>query len=407
MPNSKIIAFLNYKNDTVYEFLEEFRNERVLMFENGFEYYQWIEASKKGADVIIAKGRYNSPNCKGLLTKLKADNMLKNIPIIFILDKITPQIIQEAHKDGVTEIFDVDSSTEDISRRIKFILNNPVKRTNKPRVSQKYQYKTPLSKRLFDIVFSLFALTLLSPLFLLVAILIRLESKGPIFYYSMRVGTGYNIFKFYKFRSMYTGADAKLKELAHLNQYKADKEEAEEKAEENPVESIQEDRSINSSEEIIEVTSRINKDDQQVLYMDGKAITEEEYSVIKKAQEAGTFIKIKNDPRITKVGKIIRNTSIDELPQLFNVLKGDMSIVGNRPLPLYEAEKLTTDRFSLRFMAPAGITGLWQVSKRGKGEMSEEERMQLDNDYAKNVSLWNDIKLIMRTIPALLQKENV
>ena len=84
-----------------------------------------------------------------------------------------------------------------------------------------------------------------------------------------------------------------------------------------------------------------------------------------------------------------------------------MSIVGNRPLPLYEAEKITTDQFAMRFLAPAGITGLWQVTKRGKGEMSEEERMELDNSYARNYSFWFDIKLILKTIPALLQKENV
>ena len=84
-----------------------------------------------------------------------------------------------------------------------------------------------------------------------------------------------------------------------------------------------------------------------------------------------------------------------------------MSIVGNRPLPLYEAEKLTTDKYALRFSAPAGITGLWQVEKRGKGEMSEEERLMLDNKYAQSHSLKYDLKLILRTIPALLQKESV
>ena len=110
---------------------------------------------------------------------------------------------------------------------------------------------------------------------------------------------------------------------------------------------------------------------------------------------------------MTKVGHFIRNTSIDELPQLWNVIKGDMSIVGNRPLPLYEAEKLTTDKYATRFLAPAGITGLWQVEKRGKGKMSEDERLMLDNTYALNHNFWYDIKLILKTIPALFQKENV
>jgi lipopolysaccharide/colanic/teichoic acid biosynthesis glycosyltransferase len=130
---------------------------------------------------------------------------------------------------------------------------------------------------------------------------------------------------------------------------------------------------------------------------------------IEAAKNNSTFVKILDDPRVTKVGKFIRNTSIDELPQLINVLKGDMSIVGNRPLPVYEAELITGDDLSKRFLAPPGITGLWQVELRGKGgKMSEEERMRLDNEYADqfkgdNYSFWYDIKLILRTIPALLQ----
>ncbi len=115
-----------------------------------------------------------------------------------------------------------------------------------------------------------------------------------------------------------------------------------------------------------------------------------------------------NDPRITKVGRILRNTSIDELPQFINVLKGDMSIVGNRPLPLYEAELLTSDQWAKRFLAPAGITGLWQVTKRGGANvMSADERKQLDIEYAENYSFWYDIKILLKTIPAMLQHENV
>jgi lipopolysaccharide/colanic/teichoic acid biosynthesis glycosyltransferase len=114
-----------------------------------------------------------------------------------------------------------------------------------------------------------------------------------------------------------------------------------------------------------------------------------------------------DNDRLTLVGSFVRKTSLDELPQLINVLKGDMSIVGNRPLPLYEAEQLTSDDWGERFLAPAGITGLWQVEKRGGGSMSEDERKGLDNKYAQNFSFRNDIKLILRTIPALFQKENV
>jgi lipopolysaccharide/colanic/teichoic acid biosynthesis glycosyltransferase len=268
--------------------------------------------------------------------------------------------------------------------RISYLLKNPVKPAKKEEALLK-TYKIPWDKRLFDLLFAGAALLFLSPLFLIIAILIRLESKGPVFYYSLRVGTGYKVFRFYKFRSMFTGADAKLKNLAHLNQYKENEKEEEKKV----------------------AISQKEKTASPTLYMDGKQITEAEYKILKEQEDTGTFLKIKNDPRITKVGSFIRNTSIDELPQLWNVIKGDMSIVGNRPLPLYEAEKLTTDRFSMRFLAPAGITGLWQVTKRGTSEMSEEERIELDNEYARNSSLMFDIKLILRTIPALLQSEDV
>jgi lipopolysaccharide/colanic/teichoic acid biosynthesis glycosyltransferase len=119
------------------------------------------------------------------------------------------------------------------------------------------------------------------------------------------------------------------------------------------------------------------------------------------------FFKVVNDPRITKIGSFLRNTSLDELPQLFNVLKGDMSIVGNRPLPLYEATTLTTNEWAERFMAPAGITGLWQISKRGSEDMSNEERVLLDIDYARHRSLKGDLKILLKTPSALIQKSNV
>ena len=114
------------------------------------------------------------------------------------------------------------------------------------------------------------------------------------------------------------------------------------------------------------------------------------------------------DEDITKIGRIIRKYSIDELPQFINILKGDMSIVGNRPLPLYEAELLTSDEHIDRFMGPAGLTGLWQVEKRGEaGKLSAEERKQLDITYAKTFSFWLDIKIILKTVTAFIQKENV
>ena len=124
--------------------------------------------------------------------------------------------------------------------------------------------------------------------------------------------------------------------------------------------------------------------------------------------ETTAFFKVINDPRITKVGSFLRNSSLDELPQLFNVLKGDMSIVGNRPLPFYmKLASLTTDEWAERFMAPAGITGLWQISKRGNKNMSTEERISLDIDYARHQSLKADLLIMLKTPTALIQKSNV
>jgi lipopolysaccharide/colanic/teichoic acid biosynthesis glycosyltransferase len=115
----------------------------------------------------------------------------------------------------------------------------------------------------------------------------------------------------------------------------------------------------------------------------------------------------RNDPRVTPVGAFLRRWSLDELPQLFNVLLGDMSLVGNRPLPLYEAEKLTQDDWVARFAAPAGITGLWQVTERGKANVSEDGRKKLDIEYARRYSLWLDLWILGRTLPAAIQKVQV
>ena len=149
-------------------------------------------------------------------------------------------------------------------------------------------------------------------------------------------------------------------------------------------------------------------DEEVMLIGDDFVVAESDFSKQKEDEINNAFVKIENDPRVTKVGRFIRKYSIDELPQLFNILKGDMSIVGNRPLPLYEAEKLTIDSSIDRFMAPAGLTGLWQVEERGKGgAMSAEERKQLDILYGQTYSFALDMKIIFRTLFAFVQKENV
>jgi lipopolysaccharide/colanic/teichoic acid biosynthesis glycosyltransferase len=238
-----------------------------------------------------------------------------------------------------------------------------------------------------------------------VALLIRIESPGPIIYVSQRIGTGYRVIKFLKFRSMRVGADNELKKLQHLNQYSK----AAAAVPVGEMRQLLEDKPETPADPVkCANCSALNISCQELLYSGDAALCEKSYKESLKSKAGSTFVKFENDPRITKVGKFIRNTSIDELPQLFNVLRGDMSVVGNRPLPLYEAEQLTSDQWAKRFLAPSGITGLWQVTKRGKGgQMSEEERKQLDNIYADKFGIWFDLKLMLKTIPALFQKENV
>lgn len=252
-----------------------------------------------------------------------------------------------------------------------------------------YQKHTlPLSKRLFDIVVSSLLLLLLSPLLLLVVLLIKLESKGPVFYYSYRVGMNYHIFKFYKFRSMRTDADQLIDKLKHLNAY----QKAEDKT--SQVKPLNRERILTAS------TSEYRINNSEV-------IAEQSYENEKNNNANQAFVKFENDPRITRVGRIIRNLSIDELPQLVNILIGDMSLVGNRPLPLYEAEQLTRNEAVGRFLGPAGLTGLWQVTERGKKGVDADSRCNLDIEYAQTYNFWLDIKILLRTPLAAIQHENV
>lgn len=256
------------------------------------------------------------------------------------------------------------------------------------------EFRVPLWKRTFDIVFSLAAILVLSPVFILTALAIKIESKGPVIFVSKRAGTNYRIFGFLKFRSMYVDAADRLKELMGQNQYTLSEDE------EHVMVKVTNIDDIDLNAETLERTDLL-VDDETVM-------SEGDYMKLHENDKAGTFVKIEHDPRVTKVGRFIRKYSIDELPQLFNVLKGDMSVVGNRPLPLYEAEQLTADNDIDRFMAPAGLTGLWQVEKRGDGgSMSAEERKALDVRYAREFGPMMDLKILLKTTTAFIQKEDV
>lgn len=189
-------------------------------------------------------------------------------------------------------------------------------------------------KRFMDIILSLIALILGSPIFLFTALLIKVTSPGPIIFSQVRVGKYGRHFKFYKFRSMYIDAEARKEELLKHNE---------------------------------------SKD--------------------------GVIFKMKHDPRITPVGRFIRKFSIDELPQLFNVLLGDMSLVGPRP-PLPKEVRCYTIEERKRLNITPGITCIWQVS--GRSELSFGQQMTLDKQYIASRSTWNDFVILLKTIPAIL-----
>ena len=272
------------------------------------------------------------------------------IPLVYcngLLDNSSAKRLFESRL--VDDVVNLSSHFTSLPEKSKF-LRKVAERTNPGSTVSKKPVLNPTCKFCFlkrgmDIILSLAAIIICLPVLLIVGLIVRLESKGPVIYKSKRAGKGYKIFDFYKFRTMVVDADKKLAQLAEKNQYAG--------------------------------------------------------------SNGPSFFKIKDDPRITRFGKFLRNTSLDELPQLFNVLKGDMSIVGNRPLPLYEANSLTTNEWAERFMAPAGITGLWQISKRGREEMSSEERISLDISYARNRSFKGDFKIMLKTPSVLLQKTNV
>jgi lipopolysaccharide/colanic/teichoic acid biosynthesis glycosyltransferase len=280
----------------------------------------------------------------------------------------------------IEDVFTSPMLIETLNQRLSFVFSE-----NQLENSRKLNIRSSILKRVFDISLAVIALIVLSPILFLTAIAIKIDSKGPVFFTSKRVGKGYKVFNFYKFRTMKVGAENLIDSLKNLNQYQ------------NNTEVVN---------EFCPACSKLGSPCSPILIIDGDTTCENFY-LLNQKKSSTSFVKFKNDPRVTKLGEFLRKTSIDELPQLLNILKGDMSFVGNRPLPLYEAEQLTSDDWALRFMAPAGLTGLWQVRKRGKAEMSEEERKQLDNSYAKNHTFLKDILLIFQTIPALTQKENV
>ncbi len=299
---------------------------------------------------LVINARWAEGNHLRLLRKIASLDAYRYIPVLVISDRIHMSMGNSFIEAGADDYIKSPPTFERLEQILQYYWEHKpsIEATKDKLLANRSEasssFKANWLKRTFDILGAITGLVLLSPVFALTALAIKLESGGPVFYRSKRIGAGGRAFDFWKFRSMYANADQRLAELAALNQYGHD----------------------------------------------------------------ALFVKLANDPRVTHTGRFIRKYSIDELPQLFNVLLGDMSLVGNRPLPIYEADLLLhDDYFCQRFMAPAGITGLWQVSKRGKADMSDHERIQLDVQYSSNSTLVNDFKLLLQTTTAFIQKENV
>jgi lipopolysaccharide/colanic/teichoic acid biosynthesis glycosyltransferase len=317
---------------------ENYTNAKTLIMNEEF--------SSRGIDVIIIDLPFSSQELAGFSLFLKASGKVSSaVPVIYTQEQLSKTSMADMGT-MVDDVIDLNNWPYDFNSKVSFLKEIKLYHNQTAEESQENLPQYSLGKRIFDVVVSSILIIFSFPILLLIALAIKLESKGPLFYNAKRAGKGFKIFRFYKFRTMVVDADKKIDALAHLNQYAG-------------------------------------------------------------SENGAKFFKIANDPRITKVGRFLRNTSLDELPQLFNVLKGDMSLVGNRPLPLYEAATLTTNEFVERFMAPAGITGLWQIKKRGQSDMSVEERISLDISYARRSNLFYDFWIMAQTPAALLQKSDV
>lgn len=330
---------------------------------------------------------------------------LRDVYIILLTDQLDDEERKVYQLCGINDTLNAFSSVTVLNKKLQFICDREeILFDSNVAKKRMLRFEIPLWKRLFDITFSLLAIIILSPIMVITAIAIKIESPGPVLFKSKRVGTNYKVFDFLKFRSMYTDAEKRLKELSKTENQYAEHKEEEKTIITSPLGEEAEQQMYDMGME----SEMLISDEEVMLIGDDFVVSETDFSKQKEEEINNAFVKIENDPRVTKVGKFIRNYSIDELPQLINILKGDMSVVGNRPLPLYEAEKLTADASIDRFMAPAGLTGLWQVEERGKGgNMSAEERKQLDIKYGQTYNFALDMKIIFRTLFAFIQKNNV
>ncbi|WP_317167733.1 sugar transferase [Spirosoma sp. KUDC1026] len=360
----------------------------VVRFNNVKDAGRWLSNTKEVDLIIVEENAFNV-----LLPKVRNNPSWQHVPVLVACFSLNKQLIAAAIKARATDLLVLTENDQDIRITINNYLDLNKRVLSVPPVSKKpvsVVFSMPLWKRGIDVAVSLTALLLASPVMILTALFIKLDSKGPILYKSLRIGANYKEISMYKFRTMKVQADQLISQMSDQNIY----------AKKPTAEVMDEDTRCTDCKLKGVVC-------QQPLFDQDKTICEKVYQA--KLDDNAKFMKFRNDPRITRLGGFLRNSSIDELPQLFNILFGDMSLVGNRPLPPYEAEQLTTNLAAERFAGPAGLTGLWQVKKRakGKGPVSDEERIALDIEYARTFSFKTDMYIIWKTIFSVWQKENV
>lgn len=261
------------------------------------------------------------------------DEIVVFSPLRSQYDKIG-RVVELAEAQGIIVRFGTNPFPLKIGRSVVEQVGNVTVST--VQTGSMYGHPALAAKAALDFLVAAVLLLLLSPLFMIVSILVKLESPGPVFFVQPRLGLNKRLFNLYKFRSMRADAEQLQASLEAHNEVD------------------------------------------------------------------GPVFKIQDDPRITRLGKFLRKTSIDELPQLLNVLRGDMSLVGPRPLPVRDFEGFEIDKHRRRFSVKPGITCLWQIS--GRSNISFDKWMELDMNYIDHWTLWLDLKILLKTIPAVLNR---
>ena len=301
--------------------------------ELGYRIVGFVDNQWKGLEQFSRNGWKLLTDLNGFQELLKReviDEVVISLPVKSYYDKIDT-IIKFCEEQGIIIRFLSDLFDLEIAKSyIDHLDGIPVLTLHSAPVDQ----WRLLAKRGIDVALSSILLTLLLPFFMVVALLIKIDSRGPVFFIQERVGLNKRRFKLVKFRTMVKGAEKFKKSIEELNEV------------------------------------------------------------------SGPVFKIRNDPRVTGIGKWLRRTSIDELPQLINVLKGEMSLVGPRPPIPSEVEQYEREARRRLSMKP-GITCLWQI--KGRSNIPFEEWMELDKEYIDNWSLWLDLKILAKTIPAVIR----